>query len=126
MPAYADPDIVEPVTVQMIVTSSNKFSEPHNFVYTPKSAFGPGALAMASTLASLHHAAHSNNIQGIFTVTHNYLQNIFSLWEKKKVQQRKKKKTLNTHKPYLNDAVSRYIKRNIIKIHKLNTKIEFI
>lgn len=67
VPPYADPDIVEPVTVQMLVTSSNKFSEPHNFVYTPKSAFGAGALAMASTLASLQHA-HSKSIQGILTV----------------------------------------------------------
>ncbi|XP_055300308.1 nuclear factor of activated T-cells 5-like isoform X2 [Sitodiplosis mosellana] len=62
VPPYADPDIVEPVTVQMLVTSSNKYSEPHNFVYTPKSAFGaPTALAMASTLATLH--AHSKSIQ---------------------------------------------------------------
>lgn len=67
VPPYADTDIVEPVTVQMLVTSSNKFSEPHNFVYTPKSAFGPGALAMASTLASLQHA-HNKSIQGILTV----------------------------------------------------------
>lgn len=65
VPAYCDPDIVEPVTVQMIVTSSNKFSEPHNFVYTPKSAFGPGGLSMASTLASLQQHAHSNNIQDL-------------------------------------------------------------
>ncbi|XP_031624806.1 nuclear factor of activated T-cells 5-like isoform X2 [Contarinia nasturtii] len=62
VPPYVDPNIVEPVTVQMLVTSSNKFSEPHNFVYTPKSAFGAGALAMASTLASLQHA-HSKSIQ---------------------------------------------------------------
>lgn len=107
VPAYADIDIQQPVTVQLIVTSSNKFSEPHNFVYTPKSAFGPGALAMASTLASLQHASHSNNIQGMFTVTHNYLpnQNILSKWMKKhqenktkKIHQRQKKEknTLNT------------------------------
>ena len=51
----------------MLVTSSNKYSEPHNFVYTPKSAFGAGALAMASTLASLHHA-HTKSIQGILPV----------------------------------------------------------
>lgn len=65
VPPYADPDIVEPVTVQMLVTSSNKYSEPHNFVYTPKSAFGAGALAMASTLASL---AHTKSMQGILSV----------------------------------------------------------
>lgn len=67
MPPYLEPDIVEPVTVQLLVTSSNKFSEPHNFVYTPKNAFGPGALAMATTLASLQHA-HSKSIQGILRV----------------------------------------------------------
>lgn len=67
VPPYAEPDIIEPVTVQMLVTSSNKYSEPHNFVYTPKSAFGAGALAMASTLASLQHA-HTKSIQGILSI----------------------------------------------------------
>lgn len=119
VPAYADIDIQQPVTVQLIVTSSNKFSEPHNFVYTPKSAFGPGALAMASTLASLQHASHSNNIQGMFTVTHNYLpnQNILSKWMKKHQENKTKKNTSktkerkkihSTHNTSLNDAVSRY------------------
>lgn len=84
VPPYADPDIVEPVTVQMLVTSSNKFSEPHNFVYTPKSAFGAGALAMASTLASLQHA-HSKGIQGILPV-------FISICKRKKKRRKKKSK----------------------------------
>lgn len=126
VPPYADPDIIEPVTVQLIVTSSNKFSEPHNFVYTPKSAFGPGALAMASTLASLQHAPHPNNIQGIIPVAHNYLpnQNILSEWVKKPPREQNEKKkedtpktkketkeknthSTHTHNTSPNDAVSR-------------------
>lgn len=44
---------MEPVTVHMLVTSSNKYSEPHSFVYTPKNAFGVDALMPAATLKSV-------------------------------------------------------------------------
>lgn len=93
MPPYLDPDIVEPVTVQLLVTSSNKFSEPHNFVYTPKNAFGAGALAMASTLASLQHA-HSKSIQGILRVFILIIskQTKRSLSKEKEKKRRKKRK----------------------------------
>ncbi|KAJ6637782.1 Nuclear factor of activated T-cells 5, partial [Pseudolycoriella hygida] len=36
VPPYGNPDIVDPVTVQFFIISSNKRSEPHSFVYTPK------------------------------------------------------------------------------------------
>lgn len=100
MPPYLEPDIVEPVTVQLLVTSSNKFSEPHNFVYTPKNAFGPGALAMATTLASLQHA-HSKSIQGILRVFIFIVTNTFFLIKKK---EKKREKNSYTRPP--NDAES--------------------
>lgn len=68
VPPYINPDTIEPAPVQLFVTSSNKCSESHNFIYTPKNnAFGShSALAMATTLAALQ--AHSSNSQGILWV----------------------------------------------------------
>lgn len=102
----------------MIVTSSNKFSEPHNFVYTPKDAFVPGSLSMASTLASLQHA-HSNNLQG--TVTHIYTLNIFSMWKTsththKHIQKHTDKKETN----FKWCPIAIYMKKK--SLHGLNTK----
>lgn len=50
----------------MLVTSSNKYSEPHSFIYTPKNAFGAGALAMATSLASLQHVKNAQGILWVF------------------------------------------------------------
>lgn len=70
VPSYINQDIIEPAPVQLFITSSNKCSESHNFIYTPKNnAFGShSALAMATTLAALQAHTHSSNSQGILWV----------------------------------------------------------
>lgn len=65
VPPYIDTDIIDPATVEMFIASSGKFSESHNFVYTPKGVFGHGALAMATTLALQN--AHLSRSKGIFS-----------------------------------------------------------
>lgn len=67
VPPYIEADIMEPVTVQMLVTSSNKYSEPHSFVYTPKNAFGADAIMPAATLSTLQQTV-VKNVQGILWV----------------------------------------------------------
>ncbi|XP_062539597.1 nuclear factor of activated T-cells 5 isoform X2 [Armigeres subalbatus] len=47
VPAYVTQDIVEPVVVQIFITSAGKKSETHNFTYTPKGHHT--ALTAAST-----------------------------------------------------------------------------
>lgn len=64
VPSYIDVDIIEPVTVQMLVTSSNKYSEPHTFIYTPKTSFGQNALMPATTLSAMQQTV-VQNVQGI-------------------------------------------------------------
>lgn len=63
---------MEPVTVQLLIASSNKYSEAHNFIYTPKSgAFGGDAL-MPTTLATLQQ--NVKNAQGILWVCIYFLR----------------------------------------------------
>lgn len=71
MPPYINSEIVEPVTVQLLINSSNKFSEPHSFIYTPKGSHGSyGALAMATTMGAMqsHGGNTQNHSQGILII----------------------------------------------------------
>lgn len=62
VPPYINSEIIEPVTVQLYVTSSNKCSESHSFIYTPKGAFG--SQSCLSALQSGH------NKKGILNLIH--------------------------------------------------------
>lgn len=50
VPPYVNPDITSPVNVHLFVTSSNKKSESHNFLYTPINPHG--GLLMAAQQSS--------------------------------------------------------------------------
>lgn len=89
VPSYIDVDIVEPVTVQMLVTSSNKYSEPHNFVYTPKSTFGSTGLTMTPTLATLQHIHSSQGISWLFTFS------TLTKYQVRKMEDEKKKEKIS-------------------------------
>lgn len=58
MPPYQNPNITSPVTVQIWVTSSNKKSDSHSFLYTPINA--PGLVALCTTVDTQSEA------QGIY------------------------------------------------------------
>lgn len=58
VPAYLNPDIQDPVTVNLFIVSNGKSSEAHNFVYTPISyATTPTNLAATSLVVESKAAA---------------------------------------------------------------------
>lgn len=57
VPPYIHQNILKPVTVQVLIISSGKKSEPHTFVYTPQGTYTP--LAAATTLSSTN-SIHSS------------------------------------------------------------------
>lgn len=63
VPPYANPEITDPVTVQLFVTSSNKKSESHSFVYTPKNS--QSILMSATSMGTLQNNSLASN-QGIY------------------------------------------------------------
>lgn len=80
VPPYLTPDIVEPVTVQLLINSSNKYSEPHSFIYTPEGSHGAyGALAMATTMGTLQpHGGNTQSLtQGILIIFNSINRYIF-------------------------------------------------
>ncbi|XP_031351413.1 nuclear factor of activated T-cells 5-like isoform X3 [Photinus pyralis] len=58
VPPYARTNITEPVTVRLLVVSSGKTSEPHQFVYTPTN----GAVSSVHTSESTPSATFSNKV----------------------------------------------------------------
>lgn len=71
VPPYLTSEIIEPVTVQLLINSSNKYSEPHSFIYTPKGSHGAyGALAMATTMGTLqpHGGNAQSHVKGILII----------------------------------------------------------
>ncbi|XP_037029005.1 nuclear factor of activated T-cells 5 isoform X2 [Bradysia coprophila] len=59
VPPYANPDINESVTVQLFVTSSNKKSESHSFVYTPKNS--QSILMSATSMGTIQNNSLASN-----------------------------------------------------------------
>lgn len=57
-------DIVEPVVVDLFVTSSTKKSEPHSFVFTPTDE--TSRMLNTTTVASIQRAI-ANRTQGIYS-----------------------------------------------------------
>uniref|UniRef100_A0A1A9X1E9 Nuclear factor of activated T-cells 5 n=1 Tax=Glossina brevipalpis TaxID=37001 RepID=A0A1A9X1E9_9MUSC len=56
VPPYIHQNILKPITVQLLIISSGKKSEPHTFVYTPKGNYT--ALAAATCLSSSANNFH--------------------------------------------------------------------
>lgn len=79
VPPYANPDITDPVTVQLFVTSSNKKSESHSFVYTPKNS--QSILMSATSMGTIQNNSLASN-QGIYYKI--YSKNILTEIKKKK------------------------------------------
>ncbi|XP_036319263.1 nuclear factor of activated T-cells, cytoplasmic 1 isoform X2 [Rhagoletis pomonella] len=63
VPPYIHQNILKPITVQLVIISSGKKSEPHTFVYTPKGSYS--TLAAATTLSTGLHSSLSV-AQGIY------------------------------------------------------------
>jgi len=61
VPPYFDQNLIEPVTVQILVMSSGKQSESHDFVYLPKGRHN--MLSSSTTLGTIHGSI--NNCQDI-------------------------------------------------------------
>ncbi|XP_067641366.1 nuclear factor of activated T-cells 5 isoform X2 [Eurosta solidaginis] len=72
VPPYIHQNILKPVTVQLVIISSGKKSEPHTFVYTPKGSYS--TLAAATTLnAALHGSLSAAQDATTFMDTSNGL-----------------------------------------------------
>lgn len=64
VPPYIHQNILKPVTVQLLIISSGKKSEPHTFVYTPKGSYTTLAAATTLSITALHGSLSA--AQGIY------------------------------------------------------------
>ncbi|XP_018784835.1 PREDICTED: nuclear factor of activated T-cells 5 isoform X5 [Bactrocera latifrons] len=73
VPPYIHQNIIKPVTVQLIIISSGKKSEPHAFVYTPKGSYTTLAAATTLSSAALHGSLSAAQDANTFMDTTNAL-----------------------------------------------------
>lgn len=76
VPAYKDEDISEPVHVQFYVTSSNKKSEPHSFIYLPSKKYCCSIHHQSTDALSTFNAPQQDNTpttaaQNVLSMTWN-------------------------------------------------------
>ncbi|XP_028893928.2 nuclear factor of activated T-cells 5 isoform X2 [Zeugodacus cucurbitae] len=73
VPPYLHQNILKPVTVQLVIISSGKKSEPHSFVYTPKGSYTTLAAATTLSTAALHGSLTAAQDANTFMDTTNAL-----------------------------------------------------
>ncbi|XP_019846126.2 nuclear factor of activated T-cells 5 isoform X3 [Bactrocera dorsalis] len=73
VPPYIHQNILKPVTVQLVIISSGKKSEPHAFVYTPKGSYTTLAAATTLSSAALHGSLSAAQDANTFMDTTNAL-----------------------------------------------------
>lgn len=113
VPPYINSEIIEPVTVQLYVTSSNKCSESHSFIYTPKGAFGsPGSL---QALQSIH------NKKGILNLIHYNSMDLYEILPKLIFSFFRKRKKKTNEKRFTREKEIDFLYLNL---HTFNLKWE--
>ncbi|KAF5300322.1 hypothetical protein FQA39_LY11179 [Lamprigera yunnana] len=117
IPPYARTDITEPVTVRLLVVSSGKTSEPHQFVYTPTN------VAASSVHAETTQSSSFTN-KVIWSSVNKHEQGIMPPPDSNQMPLSQRRPSINTTSPEIHSPPLHSLKQELIDENSQNSMMD--